>query len=375
MAEIHELKMQASRDRIVEALTDSTALARWQGAKVTGTKREWRLQYPDGTVFRWQVVEASPERVVWRCVEGPGQAVGKEASFTFTDAGNGRTLVEFAHSGWQGTTGNYRKCNTRCCHETPVARQHTLRSGLFAGPKIGRLRINEGGLTARLRASCQQQVRPRGTARAAEYPYWHWDGPVANEEHVAMLKKGVRAPGMHGVARTPDLAEATLSVDESQRGELQWGEGVEMTNGLIKPSERFQQEIQPALDDYLKNPLSERLAKNLARAVDHQVDWTFEYYKQNDPSRLNGASDVKSFRRQLVTQCSELQIMNDLSDAAHHRFLTRPNNPPRVVVQSSAAFSLRSPTGGGSVQLYISAYGPFLPAATKAVAFWRNWQD
>ena len=115
-----------------------------------------------------------------------------------------------------------------------------------------------------------------------------------------------------------------------------------MTNGLIKPSEQFQQEIQPALDDYLKDPLSERLAKNLARAIDHQVDWTFEYYQKNDRSRLNGARDVKSFRRQLVTQCSELQIMNDLSDAAHHRFLTWPNNPPRVVVQSSAAFSLRS---------------------------------
>src|SRR5262249_5047989 len=114
-----------------------------------------------------------------------------------------------------------------------------------------------------------------------------------------------------------------------------------MTNGLIKPSEQFHQEIQPALDDYLKNPLSERLAKNLARAIDHQVDWTFEYYQQNDRSRLNGARDVKSFRRQLVTQCSELP--------------------------------LQSPTGGGSVQLYISTYGPFLPAATKAVA--GNWQD
>ena len=148
-----------------------------------------------------------------------------------------------------------------------------------------------------------------------------------------------------------------------------------MTNRLIKPSEQFQQEIEPALDDYLKDPLSERLAKNLARAIDHQVDWTFEYYQKNDRSRLNGARDVKSFRRQLVTQSSELQIMNDLSDAAHRRFLTWPNTPPRVVVQSSAAFLLQSPTGGGSVQLYISTYGPFLPAATKSVAFWRNWQD
>ena len=44
-----------------------------------------------------------------------------------------------------------------------------------------------------------------------------------------------------------------------------------MTNGLIKPSEQFQQEIQPALDDYLKTPLSERLAKNLARVLARRV--------------------------------------------------------------------------------------------------------
>jgi len=53
MAEIHhELKMRASRDRIFQTLTDGVALERWHGAKVTGNKREWRLEYPDGTVFR-----------------------------------------------------------------------------------------------------------------------------------------------------------------------------------------------------------------------------------------------------------------------------------------------------------------------------------
>jgi hypothetical protein len=115
-----------------------------------------------------------------------------------------------------------------------------------------------------------------------------------------------------------------------------------MTNGLIKPSERFRQEIQPALDDYLKELGSERLANNLARAIDHQVDWTFEYYEQTDPRRLNGAKDEKSFRRQLLGQCPELAIMNDLSDAAHHRFLNRPSNPARVTVTSSAAYSVQA---------------------------------
>jgi hypothetical protein len=80
-------------------------------------------------------------------------------------------------------------------------------------------------------------------------------------------------------------------------------------------------------------------------------------------------------------------MMNDLSDAAHHRKLTRSNDPPRVIVESTAAYSLQptsSPPPGGSVELYISGSvelhvsgyeKPFLPAAMKAVGFWRDWQD
>jgi hypothetical protein len=141
-----------------------------------------------------------------------------------------------------------------------------------------------------------------------------------------------------------------------------------MTNGLTKPSERFSQEIEPALADYINGPRSERLANNLARAIDHHVDWTFDYYSKVDPSRLKGAGDVKSFRRQLLQQCSELQIVNDLSDAAHHRFLTWPNNPPRIVDTSTAAY-----VDAGA--LYVQNFGPFLPAATNAVDFWRLWKD
>jgi uncharacterized protein YndB with AHSA1/START domain len=113
MAEIqHELKIRAPRTKLFSAVTDRMALEHWHRAKVSEGEREWRIEYPNGMVFRWNVLESSPRRVAWRCVEGPGQAVGKEASFTFTDASNGCTLVEFAHTGWPETNGNYRKCNT-----------------------------------------------------------------------------------------------------------------------------------------------------------------------------------------------------------------------------------------------------------------------
>jgi hypothetical protein len=49
---------------------------------------------------------------------------------------------------------------------------------------------------------------------------------------------------------------------------------------MRKPSETFRLFIEPAYDEYIRNPLSERLANVLAAALDHQVDWTFNYYEQ-----------------------------------------------------------------------------------------------
>jgi hypothetical protein len=143
-----------------------------------------------------------------------------------------------------------------------------------------------------------------------------------------------------------------------------------MTSGLIKPSEQFNQEIAPALDDYIKNPLSERLANSLARAIDHQLAWTFEYYNAIDPSRLYGAKNEKALRVTLSSDCEELRMMNDLSDAAHHRFLTRKNDPPRIVEASTSAYYVEAGA------LYVRKYNrPFLPSATTATDFWRRWKD
>ena len=62
---------------------------------------------------------------------------------------------------------------------------------------------------------------------------------------------------------------------------------------LIKPSENFPEEIEPALAEYLKDPRCKRLANNLARAVDHHLTWTYEYYTEVNPTRLSGLSNEK----------------------------------------------------------------------------------
>jgi hypothetical protein len=70
-------------------------------------------------------------------------------------------------------------------------------------------------------------------------------------------------------------------------------------NGLTPPSARFQSEIQPAWEEYLSDPLVERKANNLARAIDHHLDWTFSYYAEVDRSRLMDATDLPGFRQKV----------------------------------------------------------------------------
>jgi hypothetical protein len=138
---------------------------------------------------------------------------------------------------------------------------------------------------------------------------------------------------------------------------------------LTKPSEIFRQRVEPAYSDYLQNPLSERHANTLAGVVNAQIEWTYNYLKEVDSSRLNGAT-LKSFRTTLLTQHPALHVMGDLADADCHRLLDRAHNPPRMVTSSTAAYYQEAGV------LYVSGFDtPFPSAAEQAVCFWRGRAD
>jgi len=108
----HELKVGASRPKIIEALTTLAALERWNRARVSGGPQEWTVAYPDGPSFRWKVVEATNDKITWRCEEGPGNAKDTEVSFTLSDADKSRTLIRLEHRQRAGSDPNHQKCDT-----------------------------------------------------------------------------------------------------------------------------------------------------------------------------------------------------------------------------------------------------------------------
>ena len=140
-------------------------------------------------------------------------------------------------------------------------------------------------------------------------------------------------------------------------------------SGLTKPSERLRENVEPAVSEYLQNPLSKRHANALAGALNDHLEWTYKYYQQVDDPRFNGAT-LRSFRTDLLKQHQSLHVMSDLADAAQHRFLDHSRNPPRVVTSSTAAYY----SEGGI--LHVQGFkSPFRSEAEQAIEYWRNQPD
>jgi uncharacterized protein YndB with AHSA1/START domain len=112
----HEIKIDATPDRVFTALTTLDGVKGWHNPTVSGTGEvgsEWVFSFADHPEFGWEVVRSEPlNSVVWRCTRGPGDSVGTTATFTLTQTEDGRTRIEHVHAGWPGTHGNFRKCNT-----------------------------------------------------------------------------------------------------------------------------------------------------------------------------------------------------------------------------------------------------------------------
>ena len=141
-----------------------------------------------------------------------------------------------------------------------------------------------------------------------------------------------------------------------------------MSRSWTKPSEIFQQRVEPAWEDHTKNPRSEYYANNLAVQLNNRLEWTYTYLKDADPSRLNGATSLTSFREDLFTQHPALRVMYDLAEADKHRELTIPRDPPRTVTLSTDAYYEKDGV------LYVKHYDvPFSDVAGEAREFWRKW--
>lgn len=111
----HAVNIDADHAKVRDALTSLEGLKGWTMAEVSGGGGEgakWRLNYPGGPSFVWEVVAHDDRRIEWRCVEGPGDSAGTTAIFELGATPHGRVHLTFSHAGWPHQQGNFDKCNS-----------------------------------------------------------------------------------------------------------------------------------------------------------------------------------------------------------------------------------------------------------------------
>ncbi len=112
----HAIKINSTRDRVFEALATIDGLSAWHYGPVEGDVSVGSVMYLNarpGLRFGWETTElVDQERIVQKCVEGPGNSVGKKLVFALSDTEAGSTLVQLTDGDWADDDEHLPFCNT-----------------------------------------------------------------------------------------------------------------------------------------------------------------------------------------------------------------------------------------------------------------------
>lgn len=104
---LHRLTIDAPSARVHELVANRQGIEQWwTGKPVTGDdavggKLSVHFVDPEPPAATFEVVERSPERVVWRTVDGPTDWIDTRISFTLEPNDDDGTTLLFGHEGWQ----------------------------------------------------------------------------------------------------------------------------------------------------------------------------------------------------------------------------------------------------------------------------------
>jgi uncharacterized protein YndB with AHSA1/START domain len=110
----HLFHINASRQKVFEAISTINGLSNWWTTKTTGDSsadRVIQFRFADMGGPDMKVTEIKPnEGITWECVASPHGWVGH----TFTiklDDNEGKTRVRFSHDGWKENDDYYAICS------------------------------------------------------------------------------------------------------------------------------------------------------------------------------------------------------------------------------------------------------------------------
>jgi uncharacterized protein YndB with AHSA1/START domain len=110
----HLFHINASKEKVFEALTTVKGLSGWWTASTSGESKvggiiQFRFGDMGGPDMKVKEIKAN-ESVSWECVGGPEDWIGHIFSFHLDTAEN-KTRVRFEQSGWEEAGDFYASCN------------------------------------------------------------------------------------------------------------------------------------------------------------------------------------------------------------------------------------------------------------------------
>jgi uncharacterized protein YndB with AHSA1/START domain len=115
---LHRISIDAPPERVHQLAATKEGIQRWwTGHPVIGDEHVGgRLSVYFGVTAEpaaiFEVVERTPEQIVWRCVEGPGDWIDTRITFAVSSNGNGATTLLFSHEGWKQENEFMNGCST-----------------------------------------------------------------------------------------------------------------------------------------------------------------------------------------------------------------------------------------------------------------------
>jgi uncharacterized protein YndB with AHSA1/START domain len=112
----HRLTIDAAPEHVHELVATKKGIEQWwTGQAIHGDDSvggQIAVSFGDQTAATFEVVQQTPERIVWRCVGGPPDWVETHITFTFEPRTDGGTTLRFNHERWQQETDLMYGCST-----------------------------------------------------------------------------------------------------------------------------------------------------------------------------------------------------------------------------------------------------------------------
>jgi uncharacterized protein YndB with AHSA1/START domain len=115
---LHRLSIDAPPERVHELAATREGIQRWWtthpvvGEDAVGGRLEAHFSDGERAAAVFEVLERTPQRIVWRCVEGPHDWLDTRITFALKPRDDGGTTLLFSHEGWKQENEFMNGCTT-----------------------------------------------------------------------------------------------------------------------------------------------------------------------------------------------------------------------------------------------------------------------